>query len=219
MTQSSRIASVCSHCGEKHNVEVYNSINVSLDASLKEKVLDGSLFMWECPHCGTTNLIQGRPLYHDPAERLMIWVTGEDETLEEQTRGLFSKLEEMKSYTLRFVRDTGTLIEKLKIFDAGLDDVTVEMCKYITRMEICEHMTDQEKAAAVMDAPMKFLRMEGADNEITLAYPMDGQMQMVAIGFNVYEDCRGIIKRNPAITQKATGFCRVDRGWLEAFFG
>jgi hypothetical protein len=39
-------------------------------------------------------------------------------------------------------------------------------------------------------------------------------MQMAAAGFNVYEDCRGILKRNPALAAAASGFARVDAAFI-----
>ena len=42
----------CSRCGESHAITTYPSINVAADPDLKARVRDGSLFVWECPHCG-----------------------------------------------------------------------------------------------------------------------------------------------------------------------
>ena len=61
----------CSRCGESHTVTTYPSINVAADPDLKARVRDGSLFVWECPHCGARNLLKYQTLYHDPAEKLM----------------------------------------------------------------------------------------------------------------------------------------------------
>lgn len=44
----------------------------------------------------------------------------------------------LRGYALRRVKEAGELIEKVNIFDAGLDDIAMEMCKYITKMEIAE---------------------------------------------------------------------------------
>ena len=63
----------CSRCGGTHSVETYPSINVALDPELKARVRDGSLFVWECPYCGARNLVKYQTLYHDPAEKLMVW--------------------------------------------------------------------------------------------------------------------------------------------------
>jgi len=37
------------------------------------------------------------------------------------------------------------------------------------------------------------------------------------VGFNVYEDARGILSRNPAV-KPAEGFALVDQDWIEQFF-
>ena len=207
---------ICSRCREENKVTIYNSINVGEQPELKDAVLDGSAFVWTCPHCGTLNLLQYQTLYHDPSEKLMVWLTRGSEELEEQVREAYSRLDGLEEYTMRFVDDAGSLIEKIKIFDAGLDDRTMEMTKYVTRMELCENQ--KENAQDILAAPFKFLRMSGPDNEITLAYPLDGKMQMVAIGFNVYEDCRGIIKRNPEITADPSGFQKIDSSWVSRYF-
>lgn len=206
----------CGRCGAETSVSIYSSINVGEQPELKAEILDGSAFVWQCPHCGTMNLKQYQTLYHDPSEKLMVWLTRGSEELEEQVRAAYSKLEGLDDYTMRFVDDAGSLIEKIKIFDAGLDDLTMEMTKYVTKMEICE--SRKERAEEIMSAGFKFLKMSGPDNEITLAYPLDGQMQMVAIGFNVYEDCRGIIKRNPSIKETAPGFHKIDAAWVGRYF-
>ena len=64
----------CSKCGQQHKVIVYRSINISENPELKDKVKDGSLFLWECPHCGQVNLAKYETLYHDPAAKLMVWL-------------------------------------------------------------------------------------------------------------------------------------------------
>ena len=214
----SYITAICTNCREESRVEAYRSININETPELKEKVMDGSLFTWECPHCGRINLLQEPVLYHDPSRNLMIWLSGNDSLPQERISALFASDEGLRGYTARLVDSIGDLIEKVKIFEAGLDDVIVEMCKYVTRLELCENCHDAAKEAAISEAPFKFLKMDGSDGDITLAYPLDGQMQMVAIGFNVYEDCLGIERRNPALAEASSGLSRIDAQWLSEFF-
>ena len=213
---TSQTEATCSRCGSRSKVTAYDSINVRETPELKAQVLDGSLFVWDCPYCGARNLVRCQTLYHDPDEKLMIWLTLGSEELEERVRAAYGGLDELKGYTARFVDDAGSLIEKVKIFDAGLDDVVMEMAKYVTRMEICGSLKD--RADEISEATFRFLRLDGADGEITFAYPLDGQMQMAAVGFNVYEDCRGILKRNPAMAEAAAGFAKVDAAFVGRYF-
>ena len=88
---------------------------------------------------------------------------------------------------------------------SGLDDRAIEMCKYVTK---------QEAGKPGMD--LKFLRLDGADNELVFTYPAAGQMELLAVGFNVYEDCLGILQRNSAILS-TKGFARIDGAWVNQF--
>lgn len=198
----------CNHCHRETRIEVCQSINVALDPSLKARVKDGSLFIWECPYCGHRNLARYQTLYHDPDARLMVWLLpGAEEppkAVEEAVKGL-------EGYTLRRVREVGDLIEKVNVHDAGLEDTVLEMCKWVTRREL------SAKNPAAATAALKFLRTEGADNELVFAFPLEGQMQVVNVGFNVYEDARGILSRNPSV-RPAQGFVEVDAAWIERFF-
>ena len=198
----------CKNCQKPTEVELRQSINVGQDPELKAKVLDGSLFVWECPYCGHRNLARYQTLYHDPDAKLMVWLLPGDEM---PPKAVEEAVKELDGYTLRRVREVGDLIEKVNIRDANLEDTVLEMCKWVTRQE----MTAKTPEAA--DAPLRFLRLEGADHDLVLALPLNGQMQLVNVGFNVYEDARGILARNPAV-KPAEGFAEVNQDWIEQFF-
>ncbi|MDD6254331.1 MAG: CpXC domain-containing protein [Candidatus Cryptobacteroides sp.] len=214
----------CSSCGRENKITTYQSINVKDNPELKGNVKDGSLFVWQCPNCGQMNLAVYQTLYHDPEERLMIWLLPDGGMPDAELSAVEKHLEAiagqmgseeggLEGYVLRRVSDVGSLIEKVNIHDAGLDDAVMEMCKYITKMELAEKESNKDRAKAIADAPFKFYKMDGADNDITFSYPFDGQMQGVQIGFNVYEDCRGILQRNPS-ARPGAGFTKVDAEWL-----
>lgn len=198
----------CSRCGGTHSVETFPSINTALDPTLKARVRDGSLFVWECPYCGTRNLLKYETLYHDPAERLMVWLLPGDAL---PPAAVADAVKELDGYTLRLVREVGDLVEKVNIHAAGLDDVLVEMCKYVTRMEL------SEKQGSVVEAPLKFYKLDGPDNDLLFSFPQDGEMMVVNVGFHVYEDARGILGRHPSVRPEP-GFAQVDAAWLGQYF-
>lgn len=211
----------CSRCGNKNEITVYRSINVSENPELKDKVKDGSLFLWKCPSCGQNNLAKYDTLYHDPAEKVMIWLLPDGiEISEAQMNSITLHAKAIGDYRLRKVKDTGSLMEKVLIFDAGLDDAVIEICKYVTRMEIVSKTPDKEKAAAIASSTFHFLSLDGQDGDrtITFMYPSEGKMQAVGIGYNVYEDCEGIMQRNPRI-KPGEGFEQIDSTWLASHIG
>ena len=184
----------CARCGKESEQVVYRHIDAIAEPELKPRVLNGELFVFTCPSCGSKSLITSPVIYRD--EHLLVCLSDRELAVEglEGTAG-------------RLVSDVGSLIEKVKIFDAGLDDVPLEFCKFVTRQELGK------------DVDLKFLRVDGADNDVIFTYPGNGQMEMLAVGFNVYEDCRAIVGRNPSITEGLKGLVRVDRDWAEQFLG
>lgn len=187
----------CNKCGTEFEVQLPPSVNVGINPELKEKVLSAGLFLHQCPSCGELNLVKGNMVYVDPNQKLILCLTDSN----------ISAQEGVPEHTCRLVGSVGELIEKIKIFDASLDDVAVEMCKFVTLQEIGK------------DVDLKFYKLDGPDNEIILTYPQDSKMEMLSIGLNVYEDCRGIISRNPQLVRAASGLVRIDRNWLSGFIG
>ena len=184
----------CSRCGHEYEVPVYRYIDAVAEPSLKEKVKNGSLFVRECPECGLRELISTPVVYRDT--HLLLCLSDRK-----------MSVEGLEGLSGRLVGDVGSFIEKVKIFDSGLDDVPMEFCKFVTRQELGK------------DVDLKFLRTDGADQDIILTYPEGGQMQMLSVGFNVYEDCCAIVGRNPVITEGLSGLVKVDREWAEQFLG
>ena len=193
----------CRHCGTEAEIPAYNIINVRENPEIKEQLLEGKLFIWTCPHCGTDNLIRYPLLYHDPDQKLLIWLSDGIPEVEARMAETVSGEAGLADYTARMVDTPGDLMEKIKIYDAGLEDVPMEICKFVVRQEMDK------------DVDLKFFRMEGADHRILLTYPENGEMQIVGSGFSVYEDAAGIMRRNPQL--KTSGMVRVDRRWLSQF--
>ncbi len=175
-------------------MDIRTYIDVEADPAAKESLISGEFFLKECPHCGKRQLVEYPMIYVDRREKLLICLS--DTSL---------KADDMAGFTGRLVSDAGSLIEKVKIFDSGLDDIAVEMCKFITLQEMGRQVE------------LKFFRTEGAEGDLVFTFPENGQMQLLSVGLNVYEDCRKILGRNPAVEESATGLVRIDRDWLASF--
>ena len=215
MSITNQALAPCSKCGQQTKVTVYRSINISENPELKAKVKDGSLFLWECPHCKQVNLAKYETLYHDPAAKLMIWLIPSGEISETQMQAITMHTKAMGGYTLRRVNDMGSLMEKVLISDEGLDDVVLEMCKYVTKLEMLQKSVGAEQKDEFMASTFHFYKSEGEGDEraLTFMYGMDGQMLGVNIGWNVYKDCAAILERNQQI-KPADGFAKIDAEWL-----
>ncbi len=147
----------------------------------------------------------------------MFWLIPKGEISETQMKAITMHTKAMGGYTLRRVNDMGTLMEKVLIAEAGLDDVVLEMCKYVTKLEMVQKVISAEQKDEFMASTFHFYRCEGEGDErlITLSYALAGQMFGMNIGFNVYQDCAGILERNPQM-KPADGFERIDADWLSS---
>ena len=94
----------CKNCQKPTEVELRQSINVGQDPELKAKVLDGSLFVWECPYCGQRNLALYQTLYHDPEAKLMVWLLPGNE---QPPQAVAEAVKQLEGYTLRQDRSGG----------------------------------------------------------------------------------------------------------------
>lgn len=205
----------CSKCGQKHKISIYRSINVAENPELKPLIKNGSLFLWECPHCGQMNLEQYEVLYHDPASKLMIWLMPSEDFSETQMEAINKHAQAMGGYTLRRVVNVGELMEKLLVFDAGLDDIAVELCKHVMKLELSSKLPEED-AEAVRSADFHFYQIADSDDRtITLTYPFKGQMMGLDMGWNVYEDCKNILARNPGVTP-GEGFSHINAAWINS---
>lgn len=55
----------CPQCGHEQETLVWNSINVTRDPELKQKLFNGELNVFKCNTCKHTGLINAPLLYHD----------------------------------------------------------------------------------------------------------------------------------------------------------
>ncbi len=140
MTSCVTATITCPQCGKEHPFKAWRSINVSLNPEMKAAVMDRSLFTFTCPDCGSQANVNYEVLYHDMENRILIYFAKSDEEAEKMYAVLTGKaIPEYGigfpeyDYLIRIVMSQNRLREKIAIFDAGLDDRIVEICKLICR--------------------------------------------------------------------------------------
>ena len=114
---------ICPQCGESQKYRLFASINAKENPELKRRVLDETLFAWRCTRCNYFAAMAYSFLYTDPDAGYIICVTPAGEgSVTEPTQ-------EIQDFTKRSVRNLAELKEKILIFDAGFDDMAVELVK------------------------------------------------------------------------------------------
>ncbi len=65
----------CPNCNTTSKYNKIDSINVTLNPELKEKMENLELFTWVCPNCGKKYIVQYPFLYHDMQRGIMQYLS------------------------------------------------------------------------------------------------------------------------------------------------
>lgn len=121
----------CPKCGASGKFTTWDSVNVDLMPKMKEKVLSGDLFRWTCPECGETYTVPYPMLYHDMANKIMVYhLLQRNNPSDSNVVNLLGKTGLMSDYTLRSCYSVDDFREKVAQLEAGLDDRIIEFLKY-----------------------------------------------------------------------------------------
>jgi len=137
MSKLSRELIACPKCKEKSEVTMWESINTVISPEVVKQVHDHTAFRFVCPHCGFEADLNYSLLYHMMDKKVMIFYATSEEDAESFARSIFSCIDVedftmrdlYEKYTIRIVSSKIELYEKIAIFEAGLDDRTLEIYK------------------------------------------------------------------------------------------
>ncbi len=149
MSKSRMVKITCPKCNKESKFRIWESINTQLDPDLKSAVRDQSAFLFECPYCGKRHSIYYGFLYHQMEDNMMIHCVTSDKEFQEVMdlyNGENSKIMNdllNDGYLIRVVQSREALLEKLSIFDAGLDDRIIELMKLLYLDQFREEAGDK----------------------------------------------------------------------------
>ncbi len=138
----------CPDCGQEVEMTIWDSLNADLDPQAKEKLIDGTLFLFQCPKCGHESMIAYSILYHDMKNKVMVYCVPPEDV--EFTIKQLAEIEQnlpagvTSGYTTRVVYNHNDLREKAIIFDNQLDDRIIELVKLWYRMHISIHKPEMD---------------------------------------------------------------------------
>ena len=123
----------CSSCRTQQDFTVWDSVNVSVDPSLKQSLLDGDLTTFRCPRCRHEAHVAYDCLYHDMDSSLAVWLKYPEPhralKIDPAATAVFSKI--IDNYTCRIVASFHELLDKIRVFDDGFTDHTIELAKLL----------------------------------------------------------------------------------------
>lgn len=144
----------CPQCGHKQNVELYDSINVSHQPELKNRLFENRLNRIKCEDCAANFRIDKPLLYHDPDRNILIhWMpdhaVSRDEILDEFDKSmdeLHDALPDgMEPPRVRLVFERVELVELIFLVEAGMEERVVEYIKYTVYSQNMKRLAPEKK--------------------------------------------------------------------------
>lgn len=119
----------CPQCGKPVRTKMWTGISADTEPALRQKILDETLFDWQCPHCGYQAELVYPCLYHDKEQKFMIYLVPEGSEQDLKKVEVDTRFPQLAGVRKRAVTSPMELKEKVLIYEAGLDDVGVELVK------------------------------------------------------------------------------------------
>ena len=206
----------CGHCGKSWKASLQQCVNISLHPEEKEQILDFSFLRKKCPFCGENSELSYPLLYDDMGKALMIYL------LPENTEEMLAKVNAQQEFwspdmlkaaricTMRAVRYSIYLVEKIKIFDAELDDRIVELTKNFIFVRFQKERPDVEARNALFE-------QQNGKNGYTI-FAADGKRFWAEIPEGVYEEVERMA--SPFLDKKPrTEYELIDPIWAHEMLG
>lgn len=140
MTETQSVTLPCPDCGFEQKVQVWRSVNVTLDGNLRDRLFNGEINRFECQSCGVRKFMNVPLMYHDMTRQFAI------QYLPEQ---VIEDAEQLSSYSAdgsvntehfpqKMIDAASYMLRPHIVFDMG------EMLRYIV---FREKLADREQPA------------------------------------------------------------------------
>ena len=122
MTQQKTITVNCPACFEDSSFKIYSAIDAARNPELKEKIFSREIFKFSCPLCGEEILVAYDCTYTDPEKKCVVALVSD---MEQDSQSVLK----VEGHTLRIVSSINEFVEKIALWEDGIDDKVVELYK------------------------------------------------------------------------------------------
>ncbi len=122
MEKFSILGVTCPSCQRDGEFKRYETINITQAPALREEIMNRNIFTYICPHCGEKIVVSYDCVYLDTENKHCIALIASD--IPHNIEGV-----SVKEYTVRIVHSVNDFIEKIALFEDGIDDRVCELCK------------------------------------------------------------------------------------------
>ena len=119
----------CPQCGKPVRTKMWTGISAQTEPEMRARILDETFFDWQCQHCGYQAELVYPCLYHDKARKFMVYLVPEGNEKDLKKVNVDERFPQLHDVKKRVVVSPMELKEKILVFEAGLDDVGIELVK------------------------------------------------------------------------------------------
>lgn len=198
----------CPHCLNEEKIPVWDIVDISEDADLKEKIMLKELQTFECQNCNHFYVLDKPFLYIDPEQELMIFYAAKfkDVLLKPEARNDKGELKELirknlpldfginvEDFTLRIVSDYNSLIEKMHVFDYELNDFIIEVLKLSVKINPPKIVDEKGNQTVRQISLIYFVGIED-DKFVFQTYSDDQVWRQILLEPSVYKQAQAMLK-------------------------
>lgn len=123
----------CPGCGAAGSRDVQSRVCVSKDSVVRDDVLSGAFFEWQCPQCSKRYFADDVLLYNDDTKKFMVYyVPGlKADAVKVPTVVKTDKDYDVEGSLLRASAEFVEFTEKIRVLEEGLDDRATEAIKAV----------------------------------------------------------------------------------------
>lgn len=207
MSQSQEVKYTCPYCGKEFDTTIYTAINADTDVDLKDRCVSGDIFHHVCPHCHHEFMIQPPLVYSDPSRKFLLWVSEHDSA--SAIKQLAAPLAK-QGYRLRRCGTIQEFIEKLQIFEDGVDDIMVELAKYDSFIEYIDNKKGKPEEVTSVE-------YQHTDNDVMkINVRADDKGMSFLIPISVLQEEMKVDADRFAIDE--TDFPRINSDWMISLY-
>lgn len=214
MSQKHIIEIECLQCHRKGQFTVWDIMNTGENPCLRKKIFDGSAFTYRCPDCGMLQRVPYSTLYIDQRHGMALFFGHnrlDDYDYQPLDLSHFTLIG-AEDYTIRLVIGLNHLREKIMILETGLDDVAVELMKYMIA-----HYSSPEISMRGWDIYFDHVNTDDKDapkcGSITFCLvDREGETYSGKSPMELYNEHCLAVKLDPRM--RAEGCICIDDGWI-----
>lgn len=195
MSSRHTISYTCPACEQTFSLPQWVNISPNDAPELRKHVMTGDLFHHICPYCGKHMMIAYNCLYQDSSKHFAVSL--------HVNRREAAVTPLLPGYQMRLEHTLPSFVERIRILDAGLDDMVFELYRTVVLAQVKKQHPDRTISSLRFDA------VEGQDLFLQVS-----QSEQIRLPLSSYQNLADKVKRS-GFHPKVSGYLHIHGRWVQ----